>query len=134
MTNRQKTYRFLHMTLWTTQLLLSASLIWAAALKLFQPVEQLSVMWPWTAEVSAVLLTFTGIVDLLGGLGILLPSLLRIKPVLTPVAAVAIVVQMIGAGVFHLGRSEEILPNIVFALMAAFIAWGRWKGAPIQPK
>ena len=41
-----------HILLWIAQILLSVSLIWAAYLKLFQSIEQLEVMWPWTGEVS----------------------------------------------------------------------------------
>jgi hypothetical protein len=74
-------------------------------------------------------------IDLPGGLGIILPSLLRIKPWLTPVAAVAIVAQMVGASAFHIARGEasDIGANIVFALMALFIGWGRWKTTSTQP-
>jgi uncharacterized membrane protein YphA (DoxX/SURF4 family) len=135
MINEEKSSNTLSIALWVTQALLSVSFLCGGVMKLFQPVEQLSAMWPWTAEVSPAFLKFTGVVDLLGGLGIILPSLLRIKPWLTPVAAVAIVVQMVGASAFHIARGEasDIGANIVFALMALFIGWGRWKTTSTQP-
>ncbi|MEQ8809983.1 MAG: DoxX family protein [Imperialibacter sp.] len=136
MINEEKSLNTLSIALWVTQALLSVSFLCGAAMKLFQPVEQLSAIWPWTAEVSPAFLAFTGVVDLLGGLGIILPSLLRIKPWLTPVAALAMVAQMIGASAFHVMRGEgaDIGANIVFALMALFLGWGRWKKAPVMPR
>lgn len=90
-------------------------------------------MWPWAGEVSPSLVKLTGVADLLGGIGLIFPALLRIKPVLTPVAALGIVVLMVCAGVFHIMRGEasQIGFNMVVAGIAAFIAWGRFtKVAP----
>jgi uncharacterized membrane protein YphA (DoxX/SURF4 family) len=129
MTNQQKYSKALHVTLWVAQLILATSFIWAGLMKLFQPIEKLSEMWLWTSQVPFALLKFTGIVDLLGGIGLILPSLLRIKPKLTPLTAVAIIVLMVCASIFHISRGEasQIGANIVFAIIAAFIAWGRLK-------
>lgn len=126
----------LNIALWVTQALLAASFIWAAAMKWFQPPEKLSQLWPWTGEVSEMLVKFTGIVDLAAGLGVLLPALLRIRPSLTPIAAAGIIMQMIVAGIFHLSRGEaaDIGVNIAFALLAVFVAWGRYQKAPITAR
>lgn len=120
--------------LWIAQILLSASLIWAACLKLFQPIAQLQTMWPWTGEVSLQLVRFTGIIDLLGALGVLLPALFRFKAILTPIAATGIVLLMISAGIFHVCRGEasQVWFNAVFGAIAAFVAYGRFKIVPIQ--
>jgi hypothetical protein len=126
----------MHIVLWVLQALLAATLIWAAFAKLFQPIEQLKTMWPWTGEISPGLVKLTGIVDLLGALGLLLPALFRYKPVLTPIAAIGIVLLMISASVFHISRGEasQIGFNIVFGLLAALVAYGRLKIAPIHQK
>jgi len=126
----------LNATLWIAQVLLAITLIWAASMKLFQPIEKLAVMWPWAGQVSPALVKFTGIVDLLGGLGLILPALLRINPKLTPIAALGIIALMLCAGIFHISRGEGAMigPNVVFALIAGFIAWGRFRKAPIAPK
>lgn len=133
MTDSKKPSKALHTTLWVTQILLAASLIWAAMMKLFQPVETLAAMWPWAGQVSVALVKMTGIVDLLGGIGLILPSLIRIRPQLTPVTAGGIVILMVCATVFHIMRGEASATgaNIVFAAMAAFIAWGRLTKAKI---
>lgn len=119
----------MHVTLWVIQILLAASLVWGATMKLFQPADQLAAMWPWTGQIPAIVVKITGILDLLGATGLILPALLRILPKLTPIAAIAIVVLMICASVFHVVRGEAsvIGANIVFAAMAAFVAWGRLK-------
>jgi len=117
----------LNIALWTAQILLSAGMLWGAGMKLFMPIDKLAAMWPWAAQVSGSFLKFTGIVDLLGGMGLVLPMLLKIKPRLTFFAALSIIALMIAASIFHISRGEGglIAPNIIFALMAAFIAWGR---------
>lgn len=136
MTTQQKRPRILHTTLWIAQVLLAASMVWGATMKLFTPIEELADMWPWVAQVSSAFLMFTAIVDLLGALGLILPALLRIQPKLTPIAAVAVLVLMISAAVFHIRRGEasQIGANIAFALLAIFIAWGRFTKARITPR
>jgi hypothetical protein len=124
--------KVLHVSLWIVQILLAASLFWAGAVKLFQPVEKLSAMWPWTGQVDIALVKFMGIVDLLGAIGLTLPALIR-KPMIVPITAISIIVLMICAAVFHItrGESSQITVNIVFALLAGFVAWGRWKKTSI---
>ena len=122
--------------LWIAQILLSSTLIWAAFLKLFQPIAELEAMWSWTGEVSPLFVRFTGIIDLIGGLGVILPALFRFKPVLTPIAALGIVFLMISASIFHICRGEatQIGFNVVFGIIAGFVAYGRFRIAPIQQK
>jgi len=117
----------LNRALWVVQVLLAACMLWGAGTKLLLPADKLAAMWPWTAQVSPALLTFTAITDLLGALGLVLPMLMRVKPRLTHFAALGIVVLMIAASAFHISRGEGglIVPNVVFALMAGFVAWGR---------
>jgi len=129
MANPQKSSKALHIILWIVQIILATSFIWGGFMKLFIPVEKLSAMWPWAGQISPVLVRITGIIDLTGAIGLILPSLLRIKPILTPISAIAIVILMICASLFHIARGEasQIGANIVFAMLAAFIAWGRLK-------
>lgn len=131
MTTSQHPSKALNITLWTLQTLLAATLIWAAIQKLGKSPQELAAMWPWTGEVSPTLVKLTSLADLLGGTGLIAPALLRVKPVWMSVAALGIVVLMICASVFHIARGEvsQIGFNVVVALIAAFIAWGRWKKA-----
>jgi hypothetical protein len=121
----RKSSKLLHIALWITQVLLSVLLIWAAYMKLFQTAEALSAMWPWTRQVPPVVVKLTGLVDLLAGLGLVLPALLNIRPALTYFAAVGVVLLMVCAMAFHLSRGESPVFNIVFGVFAVFVAWGR---------
>lgn len=125
----RKSSKWLHTTLWITQALLSVTLIWAAYMKLFQTPEILSAMWPWTGQVPPMLVKVTGVIDLLAALGLVLPALLNIRPALTFLAAAGAVLLMVCAMAFHLSRGESAMFNIVFAALAAFVAWGRQEGA-----
>lgn len=136
MTPQQQTSKAWHISLWIAQVLLALSLLWAAWMKLLQPTGDLAAMWPWAGEVPDSLIKLTGFVDLLGGFGLILPTLLRILPRLTILAAWGVVLLMIVAGTFHVVRGEasQIGANIVFGLMAVFIAWGRSRKAPISQR
>jgi uncharacterized membrane protein YphA (DoxX/SURF4 family) len=135
MINEQKKSKTMNIILWILQVILAVSLIWASSMKLFQPADKLAVMWPWTADNTA-LVKLTGVLDLLAGIGLVLPALLRIQPKLTTYAAYGTLVLMIAASVFHITRGEvsQIGVNIFFAVFAVFIAWGRQKKSPITPK
>ena len=132
MTSRKKSSA-LHVALWVVQVLLAASLVWAAGMKLFQPIDQLAALWSWTGQMPVMGVKLTGVVDLLGAMGLVLPTLLRVRPGLTPIAAICIILLMVCASVFHLMRGEAsvIGVNVVFALLAAFVAWGRFTRVPI---
>lgn len=123
MISKQKTRGAINIILWITQGLLAATFIWAGFMKIFKPED---LPFPWIKD-NTNLVLFTGMVDLLGGLGIVLPALLRIQPKLTIFAAYGIIVLMTVASVFHIARAEanDIGFNVFMALLAAFVAWGR---------
>ena len=125
--SQQKNSKTRNILLWVAQIILAGSLLWGGAVKLFQPIEKLSAMWPWTAQVPVALLKFTGLVDLAGALGLILPMLLHTKEKVTSLTAMCIMFLMIAASIFHISRGEAsvIGANMVFLLIAAFIAWGR---------
>ena len=136
MQTSQKPSKALNITLWITQVLLAAMFLMAGVTKLTQPVENLAQMLPWTTQVPEALVRFIGLAELLGAVGLILPSLLRIKPQLTAWAATGIAIIMLLATLFHISRGETAVigMNILIALLAAFIAWGRFKKAPIPAK
>lgn len=133
MANEQKSLKAINITLWIAQVLLAATFIWGGSMKLFQPIEKLFAMWPWTGQIPAALVKLTGIIDLSGAVGLILPSLLRTQPKLTPITAIGVIALMICASIFHIVRGEAsvIGVNIFLAVIAAFVAWGRFKKVPI---
>lgn len=132
----QKSSKALNVALWVSQGLLAAMFIMAGTNKCFQTIDELSKMLPWATQVPEGLVRFIGISELLGGLGLLLPSILRIKPILTPIAAIGLVTIMVFASIFHISRGETSVIGINFVIMAIalFVAWGRIKKVPIAPK
>jgi len=135
MTTTTTKSKVLNIALWVAQGLISLTLIWAGYAKLFQPIEETAKMLPWALD-NPGLLKITGVVDLLGGIGIVLPAALRIQPKLTIFAAYGTIALMIAASVFHISRGEASLigMNIFFLMLAGFIAWGRTKKSPILAK
>jgi hypothetical protein len=82
------------------------------------------------------LVRFIGVAELCGGVGVLLPSLTRIKPSLAPIAASGLAVLLTLASIFHLTRDETLLAEMTAGIGATmvFIAWGRFKKAPIASR
>lgn len=122
-----KSRKSLNVLLWTAQILLAAGFFWAAFMKLCQSAETLAEMWPWTASHPSLVRT-TGIIDLLAGMGLVFPGLLRMTGKWTVAAALGTVCLMIAAIVFHVSRGEasQIGINLFFMVLAMFVAWGRW--------
>jgi uncharacterized membrane protein YphA (DoxX/SURF4 family) len=126
----------LSIVLWVVQVLLALLFIYAGGFKLVATPEQLAGP-PGSVALPMAFLRFIGVCELLGGLGLILPSLLRIKPGLTPLAAAGLVIIMIGAvGITFAGGGGVgmALVPAVTGLLAAFVAYGRWRLAPIRPR
>jgi hypothetical protein len=121
--------------LWVSQIVIAFFLLFGAYMKLAAPDAEVAKMMAWAAQYPN-LKTFTGIVDLLGGLGILLPALTRIQPRLTVLAAAGVIALQVLAFGFHAMRGEwAATPFNVFLLaLAVFVFWGRNKAAPISPR
>lgn len=122
--------------IWAAQVIGAALFIMSGAMKLFTPIPDLAAMMPWAGEYSATFVRFIGVVDIAGGLGLLLPSLTRIMPRLTVIAATACVLLQVLAIGFHATRGEfEVLPlNAVYIALALIVLWGRGRKAPIAPR
>jgi hypothetical protein len=84
-------------------------------------------MIPWAGQVSPSFLHATAVFDLLGGLGVILPSVTRIAPRLASIAALGLVALQVCAIVFHVSRGEIANTPFNFLLVAlsAYVAWGR---------
>jgi len=115
--------------LWVVQGLLALLFLFAGGMKLVLPLEKMA----GPVELPGYLLRFIGVCEVLGAVGLILPSVLRIRPGLTPLAACGLVVIMIGAIVITLGAGlvEPAGFSLIVGLLAAFIAYGRWRLAPL---
>ena len=111
--------------LWTMQALLAALFLFAGAAKLAMPIEVLEAQ----AKMSGEFLVFIAIAEVVGALGLILPSALRIQPGLTPLAAAGLTVIMIGAvatSAAMAGASAALFPAAV-GFATAFVAYARWR-------
>lgn len=128
--------RALRISLWVAQVLLAAMFVMSGVMKASMPIEQLSAMMPWTGSVPLTFVKFISIAELLGGIGVLLPSVLRIKPWLSVWAAAGLATILLLSIPFHLSRGETqmIGMNAVMMLVAVFAAWGRWKKVPLEAR
>jgi len=131
---QQSKSNVLHVILWIAQVLLAAMFLMVGFSKVSQPIPVLASQTPIAGDLPEVLTRCIGIIEILGALGLILPSMLRVKPFLTPLAALGIAIIMLLAAITHLSRGEaEVIPmNFILGLVALFIAWGRYKGSPIN--
>jgi uncharacterized membrane protein YphA (DoxX/SURF4 family) len=118
-------------TLWTIQILLALLFLFAGSAKFVVPLDQMTKGMP-AALANGSFMHFIGACEVLGGLGLVLPGLLRVKTGLTPLAASGLVIIMIGATVVSIpqGVAMAVLP-LVTGILAAFVAYGRWRLAPL---
>ncbi|QHT69984.1 DoxX family protein [Rhodocytophaga rosea] len=124
----------LNISLWAAQIILAAMFIFAGFPKATQSIQELAIRLPMANEFPLALIRFIGITELLGGIGLLLPGILRIKLILTPYAAIGILLIMLMAVGYHISKGEfaAIGINLGLALLAAFVAWGRLTRAPMD--
>jgi hypothetical protein len=102
-------------------------------MKFIMPVEEMTKQMP---QFSGAFLHFIGVCEILGGLGMVLPGLFKIRTGLTPLAAAGLVIVMIGAVVVSYqvkGMAGVPLPLVV-GILAAFVAYGRWRLVPLPQK
>jgi uncharacterized membrane protein YphA (DoxX/SURF4 family) len=126
----------LRIGLWTAQIIIFALFTLFGGMKLFMPVDKLAEMWIWPGQVPSWFLHLTGLLDVVGGIGVVLPAVTRIQPRLTVLAALGCTLLQIAAIVFHLSRGEAaVVPlNVVLLALSVFILWGRGRRAPIAPR
>lgn len=131
-TTQLKRSTLLHITLWIVQVLLAAMFLGVGLMKTATPIDELAKTLPLAGDMPT-LTRFIGAVEILGGLGLILPAALRVKPKITAVAAAGLALIMIFALIFHLSRGEmpAIGTNIALGAMAGFVAWGRATKAQI---
>jgi uncharacterized membrane protein YphA (DoxX/SURF4 family) len=121
--------------LWIVQGLLALIFMYAGGVKLVLPIEVMTEQMP--VPVPGPFLRFLGVAEVLGAFGLILPGLLGIRPGLTPLAALGLVIIMIGATVLTLagfvpgGVALALIPLVV-GLLSAFVAYGRWRLTPLR--
>jgi hypothetical protein len=116
--------------LWTIQWLLALLFLFAGGMKLVLPLEELTGPFP----IPGWFIRFIGVAEVLGALGLILPGVLRVRSGLTPLAAAGLVIIMIGAVSVTMATGDVVpaLIPLAVGLLAAFVAYGRWRLAPLR--
>lgn len=119
----------MNIVLWIITSLLALLFVAAGAMKLAQPKEKLAASGlAWTEDFSPGVVKLIGGLEVLAAIGLILPAVLDIVPVLVPLAAVGLIALMLGAAITHGRRKENqmIVANLILLILAAVVAWGRF--------
>ncbi len=121
--------------IWIVQILVGLAFLMAGIMKTTQPIDKLKERMSWVESLNPpTLVRVIGTLEILGALGVVLPSLTGILPWLTPVAAGGLVLTMIGALMLHVSRKDSmahILPSVVLLVLAIFVIYGRAVAVPL---
>jgi hypothetical protein len=119
----------MNLTLWVAAGLLALVALVGGITKTFVPKEKLAEHHggEWTANAGVGFVKTLGVLELLAAVGLILPAVLDIAPVMVPVTAVCWALLMVGAMIVHgrLGQFTFVMLNSVYLALAAFVAWGR---------
>ena len=122
-----------NVVLWILQILAGGLFVLAGIMKVILSKEKLAASAPWVEDFSATQVRLIGLAESLGSLGLILPGLTGILPVLTPVAAACLIVIMVGAVYTQFRRKETsglVLPTALL-LVSLLIAMGRFWISPL---
>ena len=120
----------MNIALWIIQSLLALLFLFAGGMKLILPIEEMTQQ----IAMPGLFLRFIGVCEVLGGLGLVLPWLIGIRPGLTPLAAVGLLIIMIGATAttIIIGQVVTSILPLVVGILCLFVAYGRWRLAPAR--
>ena len=120
----------MNIVLWVVAGVLALVFLAAGAMKLTQSKEKLAANpnMAWTEQFSPGMIKLIGLLEVLAAIGLILPVVLGIAPVFVPLAAVGLVLLMIGAAITLARRKENqaVAMNVVLLILAAVVAWGRF--------
>lgn len=119
--------------LWVVQGFLAFVFLVTGTMKLLIPREKAMERAPYCEDYTQRQLHLIGVAEILGAFGLILPGLIGIVPWLTPLAAVGLVLTMVGAMWTHYRREEynNIIGNVVLLLLSLFVAYGRFFIEPL---
>lgn len=123
----------MNIALWTIQIILAVPFLAFGVMKLTQNRAGLIEKLPWVESVPQSVVRVIGVAEVAGAIGLVVPGLTDVAPVLTPVAATGLVILMALAAVTHMRRNEPsaVVVNAVLLTAAAFVAWGRYGPYPL---
>jgi len=123
----------MNIMLWVLQVLLALAFLAHGWLFLSPPADMVEQM---NASIRPAFRMFIGVAEVLAAVGLIVPGVTRILPWLVPAAAAGLMIVMIGATILHAtrGESTSALTTAVLFVMVTFVAYMRWRVAPIRPR
>ncbi|HEY5005461.1 MAG TPA: DoxX family protein [Ktedonobacteraceae bacterium] len=124
----------MNIVLWVVQVLLAIAFLGVGFMKVSQPIDKLKTNMGWVTHTTPPIVRLVGALEILGGLGLLLPGLTHILPILTAIAALGLVLTMIGAAIVHIRLKETaaLAAPIILLLLSLFIVIGRFAIVPLS--
>lgn len=125
----------MNLALWIAAGLLAVVALGGGISKVFVPKEKLAraAGGEWAKNASVGFVKTLGVLEVLAAVGLILPAVVNIAPVMVPVTAIWWILLMIGAIITHLrhnGFGKFVALNLIYFAFAAFIAWGRFVPMP----
>ncbi|WP_406025340.1 DoxX family protein [Nocardioides sp. NBC_00850] len=122
----------MNIALWIVAGVFGIAYVAGGIVKLTMPYEKYAAKLGWPEDFTPGNVRFMGVVEILGGIGLVLPGLVGVAPVLVPIAASCMALYMAGAITERLRRGEykELLGDLLFLAAMVFIAWGRFAIEP----
>jgi len=120
----------MNITLWIFQAILAIMFCFSGIMILTQPKEKLAPKMPFLNDYSAPMVKLVAFAHIFGAIGLILPLLLNIIPILTPVAASGLVLVMLLAAAYNKNRGDfkSVIVDLIILLLFLFIAVSRFKG------
>lgn len=115
----------MNIALWIAQGLLAFAMVAAGMFKVVTPHPKLSEKMKWAATWPPGRVKLLGLAEVLGAVGVLVPWVTGILPILTPLAALCLAVLMVGAVKTHRDLKEPVGPPAFLTVVALVVAVGR---------
>ncbi len=125
----------MNIALWIIAGLLAVAFLASGAMKLGQSGQKLAASgMRWAEDFTAGTIKGIGVLEVLAAVGLILPAALGVMPVLVPLAAVGLVLLMVGAFITHARRHEVqgMVVSLALLALAALVAWGRFGPYPFN--
>jgi len=125
----------MNLALWIVTIALATVFTGSGLMKLLMPKDKLVESGQgWAQDVSPANIRLIGFAEILGAVGLTVPAVTHIAPILVPLAAIGLILVMVAAAIVHARRNEvpNIVVNVALLAMAVFIVWGRFGPNPLM--
>ncbi|MGP5076528.1 DoxX family protein [Brachybacterium alimentarium] len=124
----------MNMLLWILAFALAAVFVGSGAAKLLTARDDQIQRTPYVEDFPHWMIRGIGVLEILGALGLVLPALSGVAPILVPLAAAGLAITMVFAALVHIRRGDgprAALPSILLAICSVFVAWSRFGPFPV---